>query len=499
MFDYSKIIQNRVVIHCDTEDKAKKLLEWATNNDLKWTDGSSYQETNRYSHYERQTCYHLYSGSYGNIGFYLDNDYTVYEFDGVFKGEEEKSVLKNLYIRKYTVDKLNPILSSIFGLELEEITLSTKDFGTSADKFLSHTDEGNFFVGSMDTKIKLGKILNACTDLLDYQIEEVVNEWKKLYKVNDFDVKISDDIAHVYRINYVGNSCMSEKDDSWFEIYSDIGSQVAYIEDNGKLVARALLHDVTNVKTNMRVKVIDRIFFDNEIYKLALDKWAEDNGYKQIYQASEHYITSIVRTDYEFAPYIDSLYLAVEYSGAIRLTNAHEVGKIRDRLQETGGGSEEGYICNNMGEDYVYCEDTGNNIHRDNATWVESEDVWYESEYDLVYVEGYGFYHCENDDIAEDIVFNEWKLKDDMNETRDGEWTSSDQFYELTEGEWANYYAHIDDIYSLNNGGTCHIDDEPTLIVDLDEYTLEPDDYYTHEDGDVYSYEEIKDDEEETA
>ncbi len=487
MFNYSKIMEPNTVVHCALEAEAEILLDWAGSKELSWSDGVSFSNKTMYERYEGDTCYCIKGGTFCSLDYYRGENYTIYEYSEVL--EKEKNVLKDLYIKSHTVAKLNSILRDLFSLSISEKTLSKKDFGTNDEKQLSHTDEGNFFVGEIGNKIKLGKILSACTGLADYQIEAVVNEWKKLYEVSAHEIQISDDVSYVYRMNNVGNSCMAGKDEDWFEIYQDIGSRVVYIEEDGHLKARALLHDVTNIRTSMRVKVIDRIFFDNEIYKLALDKWAEENGYKQIYSASEHYVTSLVRTDYTATPYIDSLYLAVNYAGGIRLSNQHNVGRVKDRLQETGGGSEEGYICSGN-EDNVYCEDTGNSRHIDDVHWVESEECYYEYTDDLIYIDSSGYYYYDSEYIAEDCVTGEWHLKEDMNETISNEWTQDGDYYEITQGMYEGYYTHIDNIYSLVDGDTCHADDEPTFIEGIEEYTLDTDDYYQHEDGLWYEYKE---------
>ena len=35
-FDYDRIVQPNVVVHCDTEEKAINLLKWADSVGLKW-------------------------------------------------------------------------------------------------------------------------------------------------------------------------------------------------------------------------------------------------------------------------------------------------------------------------------------------------------------------------------------------------------------------------------------------------------------------------------
>lgn len=65
-------------IHCNTEEKANKLLTILNKLGKKWVSGKSYLEDNYWRFDTTETCYGL-DGSYG-ISKWYDN---VYEFEEV--------------------------------------------------------------------------------------------------------------------------------------------------------------------------------------------------------------------------------------------------------------------------------------------------------------------------------------------------------------------------------------------------------------------------------
>lgn len=73
-----------MAIHCDTEEKANKLLEAFDKLGKKWRDEKSYLDLkqNRWSSHNNFTCYSNNCG-YASIDFYKEDGYTIYEFEDV--------------------------------------------------------------------------------------------------------------------------------------------------------------------------------------------------------------------------------------------------------------------------------------------------------------------------------------------------------------------------------------------------------------------------------
>lgn len=70
--------EQRLAIHCDTEEKAKKLLKTFDKLGKKWCDGDSYLDD---SYYMQDACYDN-GGEYGYYDYYNENDILI-EFDEV--------------------------------------------------------------------------------------------------------------------------------------------------------------------------------------------------------------------------------------------------------------------------------------------------------------------------------------------------------------------------------------------------------------------------------
>lgn len=63
MIEFSeKCLEEGVVVHCDTEEKAITFLAWATSKGKTWAGGDSYRGLARYSVRRSDTTYDLYSG-----------------------------------------------------------------------------------------------------------------------------------------------------------------------------------------------------------------------------------------------------------------------------------------------------------------------------------------------------------------------------------------------------------------------------------------------------
>lgn len=71
-----------MAIHCNTEEKANKLLKAFDKLGKKWCGGGSYISYNNYKNYKDRTCYSN-NGGYSSYEWHEKNDYIIYEFDEV--------------------------------------------------------------------------------------------------------------------------------------------------------------------------------------------------------------------------------------------------------------------------------------------------------------------------------------------------------------------------------------------------------------------------------
>ena len=82
-FDMERINQPKTAIHCDTEEKAKELLTFISD------DSETINNNNKWYVYNAQTCYCLnkHRGTtyftYSRKSFYEDEHYTILKFDDI--------------------------------------------------------------------------------------------------------------------------------------------------------------------------------------------------------------------------------------------------------------------------------------------------------------------------------------------------------------------------------------------------------------------------------
>ena len=74
--------KTNLVIHCDTEEKAMKLLKAFDKAGHRWAAGNSYIEDTAWEVYEEDTCYSNTEG-FGDIVAFREYGYTVLEFEEI--------------------------------------------------------------------------------------------------------------------------------------------------------------------------------------------------------------------------------------------------------------------------------------------------------------------------------------------------------------------------------------------------------------------------------
>lgn len=72
----------KLAIHCDTEEKANKLLNAFDKLGKNWSDGNSYLEYTYYATHKQNTCYSNHR-THTKYNWYKNNGYTIYEFEDV--------------------------------------------------------------------------------------------------------------------------------------------------------------------------------------------------------------------------------------------------------------------------------------------------------------------------------------------------------------------------------------------------------------------------------
>jgi len=83
--------KDKLAIHCNTEEKAKKLLGAFDKAGHRWVTGDCYIADTAWGIYEEETCYNN-TGCYGSTNYFKECHYTIFEFEEI---ELEDASLKS--------------------------------------------------------------------------------------------------------------------------------------------------------------------------------------------------------------------------------------------------------------------------------------------------------------------------------------------------------------------------------------------------------------------
>jgi hypothetical protein len=92
--------EEKLAIHCDTEEKAIKLLRAFDKMGKRWICGNSYLESNYWKVNKEDTCYNNIN-RYSSINWYKKYKYKIYEFEDI-DFEEEKKMKRKIKLRDMT-------------------------------------------------------------------------------------------------------------------------------------------------------------------------------------------------------------------------------------------------------------------------------------------------------------------------------------------------------------------------------------------------------------
>lgn len=115
----------KLAIHCDTEEKANLLLKAFDKMGKRWRSNQSYLEENNWRGFKEETCYEN-DGTYCCKGFYPGTSYIVYEFeevileDGNYMNENVKKVFDMLGVKpneKFKIRVGNKVNDELYFLD----------------------------------------------------------------------------------------------------------------------------------------------------------------------------------------------------------------------------------------------------------------------------------------------------------------------------------------------------------------------------------------------
>lgn len=206
-------------------------------------------------------------------------------------------------------------------------------------------------------------------------------------------LKVSDTPSRVYNTTHLekgslGCSCMRHMGNSMFEIFDDSPTtKILYLEEDNKLLARALLHEKVEVKGGDRIiKMMDRIYTTSDNQEQLFFRWAAEHGYhRKNRQSYDDHTGTVSPTDtYEelelSIPVARSYYSRVPYMDTFKHFCQHKKtlynychNCVDDTLDDTEGDSSDGVITEN-GDSYM-CNCCEYRYESDDMTNVNGEMV----------------------------------------------------------------------------------------------------------------------------
>ena len=161
---------NKIAVHCKTEEEAKDFCKQMHEHGLKWCSGASYIKKTNYDVYKDKICYYV-EGEYSNLNYAWKKGYKILEWSDYMKKEFTKSDLKDGMVVEYR--KGNKLV--VFGEKL-----LTKTSNDSMDGFEDDLTDKTFKEKDYDI-IKVYKVntkkIRRLGDIFDDENLELI--WKR--------------------------------------------------------------------------------------------------------------------------------------------------------------------------------------------------------------------------------------------------------------------------------------------------------------------------------
>ena len=125
-------IKENTVIHCETEEEAKRILNMAHELGYKWSTGWGFTEApNNWEVYEKATCYYIIDGFYGDIKHFNDANYIIIN----------STEITDMTTTTYMKQELTITPPSGFEIDEENSTFQKIVFKKIASKFPTKLEE----------------------------------------------------------------------------------------------------------------------------------------------------------------------------------------------------------------------------------------------------------------------------------------------------------------------------------------------------------------------
>jgi hypothetical protein len=93
-WDEFKNEENKIAVHCKTEEEAKDFCRKMHEHGMRWCDDGSFLKTTEYAIHEEKTCYSG-SGTIGSFAHFIGKGYEILEWSDYMQKEFTKADLKD--------------------------------------------------------------------------------------------------------------------------------------------------------------------------------------------------------------------------------------------------------------------------------------------------------------------------------------------------------------------------------------------------------------------
>lgn len=93
-WDEFKNEENKIAVHCKTEEEAKDFCKRMHEHGMKWSSGKSYMEKTNYKEHEGETCY-VGFGMFSSYRYYNSEGYEILEWSDYMNKEFTKADLRD--------------------------------------------------------------------------------------------------------------------------------------------------------------------------------------------------------------------------------------------------------------------------------------------------------------------------------------------------------------------------------------------------------------------
>lgn len=114
-WDEFKDTDNKIAVHCKTEEEAKDFCKRMHEHGMKWRDGESYLECTEYGKHLSEPCYTGY-GEYSRNEYYKSKGYKILEWGDYMQKEFKKADLRDgMVVKHRNGDKRIVISEALIG------------------------------------------------------------------------------------------------------------------------------------------------------------------------------------------------------------------------------------------------------------------------------------------------------------------------------------------------------------------------------------------------